>query len=67
MLSPRVLLRTLESSSFAHAIELTAPDRTRIAAAGRGVVREVLCPHVPGALRELSHALHCCPAAMQCV
>ena len=38
-----------------------------IAAAGRGVVRVVLYPHVPGALRELSHALHCCPAAMQCV
>ena len=38
-----------------------------LAAAGRGAVRVVLYPHVPGALRELSHALHCCPAAMQCV
>ena len=49
---------------------IRACNRTRhpgIAAAGRGVVRVVLYPHVPGALRELSHALHCCPAAMQCV
>ena len=64
--SPRVLLRTLESSSFAHAIELATRDRCRWPTRrARSAVSS--CGHVPGALRELSHALHCCPAAMQCV
>ena len=68
--SPRVLLRTLESSSFAHPIELATPDRCRwprrrarsaVSSCARCTARAFTCT----ALLSLSHAV-CVKAILRC-
>ena len=71
VLSPHVLLRTLESSSFAHAIELTTPDRCRwprrrarsaVSSCARCIARAFTCT----ALLSRSHAV-CVKAILRCL
>ena len=62
--SPRVLLRTLESSSFAHAIELATRDRCRWP---RRRARDAVCAcgHVAGAYCVSFH-MHCTAVPQPC-
>ena len=69
--SPRVLLRTLESSSFAHAIELATRDRCRwprrrarsaVSSCARCIARAFTCT----ALLSRSHAV-CVKAILRCL
>ena len=69
--SPRVLLRTLESSSFAHAIERTTSDRCRwprrrarsaVSSCARCIARAFTCT----ALLSRSHAV-CVKAILRCL